>query len=148
MPSFVFLLNRAGYFGAVQKYKKGSISEAPEAKKDLLSLSGKPELITGAGIYLTPDLIAADTSQRNKLPNLRPARIASYLVYAVLLVFAAARAFQMFRAGSFLYALSPPPQRLRVINLLEDFQHDPVMTHFWIQGRGGPLEIRMLTPKG
>jgi pimeloyl-ACP methyl ester carboxylesterase len=65
-----------------------------------------------------------------------------------VLVLAATQAFQMFRAASFLYAMSPPPQRLRVIKLLEDFQHDPVKTHFWIQGRGGPLEIRMLTPKG
>lgn len=97
---------------------------------------------------MTPNLIAADISERNKLQHLRPVRIASYLVCGVLLVLAATRAFRMFRAASFLYAMSPPPQRLRVINLLNDFQHDPVMTHFWIQGRGGPLEIRMLTPKG
>jgi dienelactone hydrolase len=98
---------------------------------------------------LTLELGAADKVRKHKLRPRVFAHRASYFVITALLslVLAAVPAFRLFRAASFLYAMSPPPQRLRVIRALEVLQHEPMTTDFWIQGRRGPLDIRMVTPK-
>ena len=70
-----------------------------------------------------------------------------FIAFLLVMVLAAVPAFRFSRAASFLYAMSPPPQRIRVINALKKLQHDSVTTDFWIQGRRGPLQIRMMTPK-
>jgi pimeloyl-ACP methyl ester carboxylesterase len=103
---------------------------------------------------LTPNLSTADEIVTG--PQLHPTRAARRPVYLVcatllafLLFFAATVGFRTMRAVAFLYEMSPPPRHLPFIKTacLKLFNHEPVLTELSIQGRRGPLQIRMLTPK-
>ncbi len=69
-------------------------------------------------------------------------------VLLLLLVSATIMALPLLSAASLIYGMSPtrPPLVVRAYSRI--FQHTPVTTDFVIQGRSGPLKIRMLTPKG
>jgi pimeloyl-ACP methyl ester carboxylesterase len=98
---------------------------------------------------LTLDLSAADKSKKSKLRRPILARYTSYLVIVTMLVlvYAAALGFRVMRAASLMYGMtySTPPLIVRVYS--KAFKHVPVTTDIWIQGRRGPLEIRVMTPK-
>ena len=48
-----------------------------------------------------------------------------------------------------MYGMTPPTLHSRFIKAacFKALHHDPVLAEFAIEGRSGPLEIRMLTPR-
>jgi dienelactone hydrolase len=98
---------------------------------------------------LTLDLGAAHKRQKNKPRYLLIAYRTRYLVLAgvLVLLLAGMWGFRMMRAASLLYGMTyaSPPLILRAYS--KAFRHVPVTSDMWIQGRRGPLELRVMTPK-
>jgi pimeloyl-ACP methyl ester carboxylesterase len=104
------------------------------------------------GNYLTPNLNTTEEfATKDELHPTRPFRRPVYLVcailLAVLLIFSAVAGSRIFRSASLMYGMTyaTPPLVLRVYS--RALRHTPVTTDLWIQGRRGPLEIRVMAPK-
>lgn len=102
---------------------------------------------------MSPLSTAVEGIEEAKPSSTSPRRSRIYLACAVLLglvlVFTSVAGFRTLRALSFLYDMSPQPLRFAFIKATcsKMFHHDPVVTEFSIQGRNGPLQIRMFTPR-
>jgi len=100
---------------------------------------------------LTPNLDAVEEVKENKLSGLRPVRVTTYSVSAILLAVGLALAFnwgfRVLRAATFMYGMTyaTPPLIIRAYS--RAFRHSIVTNDLWIQGRGGPLELRVMAPK-
>ena len=94
---------------------------------------------------------AVDELKESKQGRLRPARVvacsACAILLAVGLAVASSMGLRMLRAATFMNSLTygPPPLVLRAYS--RAVRRTPVTTDLWIQGRGGPLEIRVMVPK-
>jgi dienelactone hydrolase len=100
---------------------------------------------------VTSDLSATDEVKENTLSGLRPVRVTTYSISAILLAVGLALAFswgfRMVRAATLMYGMSytNPPLIIRAYS--RAFRHPIVTTDQWIQGRGRPLELRVMAPK-
>lgn len=101
---------------------------------------------------MTLDISAAHEGPRNKPRYLVSSHRTSYLIFAGLLLLLLAPAgvtgFRMMRAASLMYGMTyaTPPLILRAYS--RAFRYVPVTSDLWIQGRRGPLEIRVMAPEG
>jgi hypothetical protein len=100
---------------------------------------------------LTSNLSTADEVEENKLDGLRPARVIAYSACAILLAvglaLASSLALRIMRAASLMYGMTYATSPLIIRAYSRAFRQTPVTTDLWIQGRGGPLEIRVVSPK-
>ena len=80
--------------------------------------------------------------------RISPLRVALVCAILLLLVSTAAFVAPLLSAASLVYGMSltKPPRIVRAYSRF--FQHAPLTTDFVIQGRSGPLQIRMMTPTG
>ena len=118
-----------------------------------VSIFEQPYLCHG-GTRLTPNLSTSDeVDTKNKSGSATRVRGATYFIslalLAVMLTLSMVVGVRTLRALSFLYEMSPPPLHFRFIKAacFKVLHHDPVLAEFAIEGRRGPLEIRMLTPR-
>jgi pimeloyl-ACP methyl ester carboxylesterase len=96
---------------------------------------------------LTLELSAADEGRKHKLRHRVRILYFAIAVLLLLFAFAAGLGFHFLRAASLMYGMTYAPPPLIVRAYSRAFRHDTVTRDVWIQGRRGPLEVRVMTPK-
>lgn len=101
---------------------------------------------------MTPDLRTADevvpVGDVHRPKTARgPLYLVSALLMALVLALCAVEGFRIMRSASLMFGMTyaTPPLILRAYS--KAFRHTPVTTDLWIQGRKGPLQIRIMAPK-